>query len=42
MSPVMTDRLNRSFSLAWESMYSFCVFELENAVICEFGNISAR
>ena len=42
MSPVMTSRLGRPLDLAWESMYSFCVRELEKAVICELGKTSAR
>ena len=42
MSPVITWRFDSFLDLAWESMYSFCVLELEKAVIWELGKISAR
>jgi hypothetical protein len=42
MSPVMTSRFLKSPLRACESMYSFCVRELEKAVIWLFGKTSAR
>ena len=41
-SPVITFRLENPFELATVLMYSFCVRELENAVICELGKRSAK
>jgi hypothetical protein len=42
MSPVMTSRFLKPDFWAQESMYSFCVRELEKAVMWLLGKTSAR
>ena len=42
ISPVTIVKLLKPRLLACESMYSFCVRELEKPVIFELGNLSAR